>query len=234
MNTMIRAENVTKSFTLHLQGGVELPVLAGASIAADGGDCVILDGASGSGKSTLLRCLYANYRPDNGAVWVRHHGDWIDLASAQPRQVLAVRNATLGYVSQFLRAIPRVATLDLVAEPLRARGVDAEAARERAGSLLARLRIPERLWPLPPATFSGGEQQRVNIAHGFISERPVLLLDEPTASLDEANRDTVIELIGEARTRGAAIVGICHDRAVRDAVATDLYDMDQVQARSAA
>jgi alpha-D-ribose 1-methylphosphonate 5-triphosphate synthase subunit PhnL len=232
--TMIRAEQINKTFTLHLQGGVQLPVLTGASLAAAAGDCVILDGASGSGKSTLLRCLFANYRPDAGAVHVRHDGAWIDLARAEPREILAVRRTTLGYVSQFLRAIPRVAAIELVAEPLRARGVDDDTARERAGALLTRLRVPERLWSLPPATFSGGEQQRVNIARGFISERPVLLLDEPTASLDEANRDTVIELINEARARGAAIVGICHDRVVRQAVATRLYDMTQAQPRSAA
>ncbi len=232
--TMIQAENVFKTFTLHLQGGLRLPVLAGASLAAAAGDCVILDGPSGSGKSTLLRCLFANYRPDGGAVWVRHDGAWVDLARAEPRQVLEVRRTTLGYVSQFLRAIPRVATLELVAEPLRARGVEADTARQRAGELLERLRIPSRLWALPPATFSGGEQQRVNIARGFISERPVLLLDEPTASLDEANRDTVTELITEARSRGAAIVGICHDRAVRQAVASHRYDMTQAQPRSAA
>ena len=102
-----------------------------------------------------------------------------------------VRRDTIGYVSQFLRTVPRVSALDVVAEPLVARGVDRDAARDRARELLARLNLPERLWALPPATFSGGEQQRVNIARGFITDHPILLLDEPTASLDANNREVV-------------------------------------------
>ncbi|MGR3582095.1 MAG: ATP-binding cassette domain-containing protein, partial [Sagittula sp.] len=120
-----------------------------------------------------------------------------------------------GYVSQFLRVVPRVPTLDVVAEPLRAVGVDETAARARAAELLARLNIPETLWPLSPTTFSGGEQQRVNIARGFAHAYPALLLDEPTASLDAVNRAVVLELIEAAKARGAAIVGIFHDEAAR-------------------
>ena len=186
-----------------------------------------LTGHSGSGKSSLLRCLYGNYAASSGDVLIQHQGQWVSLSQAPPREVFEVRRRTLGYVSQFLRVIPRISSLDIVAEPLRRLGVSAPEARVQAAQWLQRLNLPERLWHLPPATFSGGEQQRVNIAHGMIAVAPVLLLDEPTASLDADNRQVVVELIGEARARGAAIVGIFHDDEVRDAVATRCYNVEQ-------
>ncbi len=222
---MIRVEALSKTYVLHTQGGIEIPVFADAALTVAAGECVTLHGPSGTGKSTLLRCLYGNCKPDAGAIHVRHGGDSVDIASAAPRVVLDVRRRTLGYVSQFLRAIPRVPALDVVAEPLRALGVPVEAARARAGDLLARLRIPERLWALAPATFSGGEQQRVNIARGFAANYPILLLDEPTASLDQKNRAVVIALIAEAKAAGAALVGVFHDDEVREAVSTRIHLM---------
>jgi alpha-D-ribose 1-methylphosphonate 5-triphosphate synthase subunit PhnL len=216
----LRAIGLHKGFTLHNQGGLERPVLAGIDLTLAAGECVVLNGPSGVGKSTLLRVLYGNYLVQHGHILVRHLGQLVDMAAVPPRVVLDVRRRTMGFVSQFLRVIPRVATLELVAEPLRRLGVDPATARERAAALLDRLAIPRRLWNLPPATFSGGEQQRVNIARGLIAEHPILLLDEPTAALDVANRDAVIELIEAARQRGTAIIGIFHDRAMREAVAT--------------
>jgi alpha-D-ribose 1-methylphosphonate 5-triphosphate synthase subunit PhnL len=149
----------------------------------------------------------------------------VDMTGAPSQTLLQIRRETIGYVSQFLRVIPRVSALDVVAQPLRERGVDEHRAHQKAGELLERLHIPERLWSLPPGTFSGGEQQRVNIARGFIVDYPVLLLDEPTASLDQRNAATVVELIQEARSRGTAVVGIFHDAEVRDAVADHIYDI---------
>jgi alpha-D-ribose 1-methylphosphonate 5-triphosphate synthase subunit PhnL len=227
---LLKVEALAKTFVLHTQGGVRLPVFADVDLTVSAGECVVLAGASGSGKSTLLRSLYANYLPDAGHIWVRHEGAWIDMVAAEPRAVLDVRRKTMGYVSQFLRVIPRVATLDIVAEPLLAQGVAEGAATDRARAMLARLALPERLWTVPPATFSGGEQQRVNIARSFVRSYPILLLDEPTASLDAANRDTVVELINDARTEGSAIVAICHDAPVRAAIATRLFDVTEFRA----
>lgn len=225
----IDVRNLAKNFTLHLQGGMQLPILANVDLQVNAGECVVLHAPSGAGKSTLLRCLYANYRTSSGSVKVRHADAWVDLASATAREIHAVRHATLGFVTQFLRVIPRIATLDLVAEPLRARGVPALEARERAAAMLARLGIAQRLWDVPPATFSGGEQQRVNIARTLICDYPILLLDEPTASLDESNRDTVIAMIDEARAKGVAIVAIFHDKYLRDALATRIFPIPPVQ-----
>jgi alpha-D-ribose 1-methylphosphonate 5-triphosphate synthase subunit PhnL len=218
---MIRVEDLGKSFTLHNQGGAVLPVMKGAALAVAAGECVGLVGASGAGKSTLMRAIYGNYLADGGRILV----GGVDIAAAEPRRILALRRDTLGYVSQFLRVVPRVPALDVVAEPLRALGVDAAVARERAAGLLTRLNLPERLWSLSPTTFSGGEQQRVNIARGMAHPYPALLLDEPTASLDAANREVVLQLIDEAKARGAAILGIFHDEGARTRLCNRLVDV---------
>ena len=230
MEPVLDIRGLAKSFTLHNQGGVTLPVLGAVDLTILPGECVALNGRSGTGKSTLLRTLYGNYRVGSGQVWVRHGESRLDLAEASPRQIIELRRRTIGYVSQFLHVIPRVAAIDIVAEPMRARGLDVLTALERAAGLLARLNVPERLWPLAPATFSGGEQQRINIARGFAVEYPILLLDEPTASLDGDNRAAVLGLIDEVLARGTAIVGIFHDAEVRDRVATRLYDMTEAKA----
>ena len=225
MTAMIDISNAEKTFTMHLQGGVELPVVRGVSFHVKPGECVVLSGPSGAGKSSILKMIFGNYRCDGGRIGIRHNGTVIDLATAEPRQVLSVRRSTIGYVSQFLRAVPRVATIDVVAEPLIANGMARAEARERAGALLHRLNIPERLWALPPSTFSGGEQQRVNIARGFISDLPILLLDEPTASLDTANRAVVVELIDKKKRRGVAMVAIVHDDEIRHLIADRIVDV---------
>ncbi|KPQ06114.1 MAG: alpha-D-ribose 1-methylphosphonate 5-triphosphate synthase subunit PhnL [Rhodobacteraceae bacterium HLUCCA12] len=223
---MITVDKVSKGFTLHNQGGVSLTVMRGASLSVAPGECVGLIGASGSGKSTLMRMIWGNYRTDGGSIRV---GD-VEVARAEPRRIIALRRGTLGYVSQFLRVVPRVPTLDVVAEPLRDLGMDAATARTRAAAMLTRLNIPERLWSLSPTTFSGGEQQRVNIARGFIHGWPALLLDEPTASLDAGNRAVVLELIREARDRGAAILGIFHDEDARAQVCDRVVDVTRFSA----
>lgn len=211
---MIELVDVSKSFTLHNQGGAAIPVVKGASLKVEPGECVALTGPSGAGKSTLMRVIYGNYLAATGQVLVAG----LDVARAEPRQILLLRRDTLGYVSQFLRVVPRVPTLDVVAEPLLAVGCDRQVAMDRAAGLLKRLNIPERLWTLSPTTFSGGEKQRVNIARGFAHEYPAMLLDEPTASLDAQNRETVLSLIEEAKNKGVTIVGIFHDLDARERV----------------
>jgi alpha-D-ribose 1-methylphosphonate 5-triphosphate synthase subunit PhnL len=229
---MLQLKKVTKKFTLHHQHGAQLNVLNAVDMTVSKGECVVLDGPSGMGKSTLLKLIYANYRASSGEIEVlQADGSTLELTKADPRELVRMRRYTVGYVSQFLRVIPRVSALDVVAEPLIedvAHDIAAiEEAREIARALLTRLRIPESLWELPPATFSGGEQQRINIARNMIKPRPILLLDEPTASLDAANTQTVIDLIQEALARGAALVGIFHDTHVGKAVATRHVDVTQ-------
>ena len=227
---LIIVEDLAKTFVLHNAESAVIPVFQDLKLEVAGGECVVLAGESGVGKSTLMRSIFGNYLPTEGAVRVLHDGQYVDITRASPHEVLDVRRRTLGYVSQFLRVIPRIPTLQLVMEPLLENGVAETEARDRACELLSALRLPEAHWELPPATFSGGEQQRVNIARSFIRKYPVMLLDEPTASLDAENRAIVVRLIKEALSEGAAMIGIFHDHDVRDAVATRLFEVSQFKA----
>jgi len=227
---LIVVHDLAKTFVLHNADSAAIPVFDQLRLEVGPGECVVLAGESGVGKSTLMRAIYGNYLPTAGSVQVLHDGAYVDITRALPHEVIDVRRRTLGYVSQFLRVIPRISTLQLVTEPLLENGVDPEAARARAEALLTALRLPRAHWDLPPATFSGGEQQRVNIARSFIRNYPVLLLDEPTASLDAENRAIVVGLIREALAAGAAMIGIFHDHDVRDAVATRLFSVTDFKA----
>jgi alpha-D-ribose 1-methylphosphonate 5-triphosphate synthase subunit PhnL len=233
MQPLVQLDGVSKTFTLHLRGGARLGIVSDVSFAARPGECVVLGGPSGVGKSSILKMIYGNYRCDRGAIWIREGADLVDIARAGPRRVMSLRRDVMGYVSQFLRVIPRVCALDIVIVAGRESGLDPDLAKARARELLARLHVPERLWAVPPATFSGGEQQRVNIARGLIADRPVLLLDEPTASLDAENRAVVVELIGRKKAAGVAIIGIFHDEDVREAVASHVVDVTQFAAKAA-
>jgi alpha-D-ribose 1-methylphosphonate 5-triphosphate synthase subunit PhnL len=222
---VLAVSGLTKGFTLHLHGGKKLAIIEDVAFEVFPGECVVLGGPSGAGKSSVLKMIYGNYLAGAGAIMVVHDGERVDLAAADTRTILAVRRRTMGYVSQFLRVIPRVAALDIVAEPALAAGLSLAASRDRAAGLLTLLKLPERLWSLPPATFSGGEQQRVNIARGFAGDHAILILDEPTASLDAANRDAVLALISTRKAEGTAFVGIFHDHEVRDRVADRIIDI---------
>lgn len=217
--------DVAKTFVMHLQGGLRLPVLRDVNFVAEPGQCIALTGPSGAGKSSILKLIYGNYKCDAGHILVSADDETVDIASAAPRAILAVRQRALGYVTQFLRAVPRVSALDIVAEPLIDKGVGRDDATARAAMMLRRFNVPERLWSLPPATFSGGEQQRINLARGLLPEHPILLLDEPTASLDANNRAVVVDIVRERKQQGTAIVAIVHDDAVRQAIADVSVDV---------
>ena len=223
---MFEIAHLSKTFHLHTQQQAEIPVVRDVGFAVCPGECVALTGESGSGKSTVLRLIYGNYLARTGSISV----GGTEIVAADPRTILELRRTTLGYVTQFLRVLPRVPATRVVAEPMIEAGHEAAAADTHARNLLRRLRIPETLWDLSPLTFSGGEQQRVNIARGFAYEYPALLLDEPTASLDAANRQTVLEMIEAAKQRGCAIIGIFHDQAAREAVCDREIDVSQFAA----
>ena len=222
---LIRLDNVAKTFTMHLRGGARLPVVENVKLDVRSGECVVLGGPSGVGKSSILKMIYGNYRTGQGRVLVRSEAAWVNVAEASPRRVLELRATTIGYVSQFLRTIPRISALEIVTTAAHLETTTREDAERRARVLLEKLNVPERLWGLAPATFSGGEQQRINIACGFAADRPIMLLDEPTASLDGANRSVVIELIEQCKQRGAAILGIFHDDDVRERVVDRVIDV---------
>jgi alpha-D-ribose 1-methylphosphonate 5-triphosphate synthase subunit PhnL len=228
MNYALDLVDVKKSFTLHLQGGLHLPVVAGVNFTVQPGECVALAGPSGCGKSSILKMIFGGYRCDSGRILMWDGDHIVDIAAASPRTIIAMRLRAMSYVSQFLRAVPRVATIDVVAQTLER--AEPDEARARAAALLRRLNIPDRLMAVPPATFSGGEQQRVNIARGFLPDRPVLLLDEPTASLDSENRAAVVDLVAEKKRCGVAVVAIIHDKEVRNALADQIVDVTRFAA----
>lgn len=225
MSSVLEVQGLAKSFTMHHQHGAVLNILQDLSFTVMPGECLVLHGRSGAGKSTLLRTLYGNYLPQIGSIKLRHEDEMVEMVGAEPRQILDIRRRSMGYVSQFLRVIPRVSCLNVVMEPALQRGIAYERAKTRAQELLQRLSIPERLWPLAPGTFSGGEQQRVNIARSFMVAWPLLLLDEPTASLDDTNSAVVLELIAEAKAQGSALLAISHEQSTRDAMADRYLDM---------
>jgi alpha-D-ribose 1-methylphosphonate 5-triphosphate synthase subunit PhnL len=233
-NPVMRVEAIAKGFTLHLHGGTELPVVSGVSFEVAPGECLVLGGPSGAGKSSILKMLYGNYGTDAGQILIQHHDEMLDLAAAAPRVIIDIRRHTLGYVSQFLRVIPRVSALDLIAAAAVAAGDDLAEAQHRAAGLLSTLNVPERLWSLPPATFSGGEQQRINIARGFAGKHRILILDEPTASLDAINREAFIGLMEARKADGTAFIGIFHDDEVRRRVANRIIDVTTYRAAEAA
>jgi alpha-D-ribose 1-methylphosphonate 5-triphosphate synthase subunit PhnL len=226
---VLSVKNLKKNFILHNQNSIELPVFSNISFSLRKGECLVLVGPSGAGKSTLLRSIYGNYLTTSGEINVYHDQSWINLVETSPNIILDIRKKTLGYVSQFLRVIPRISTLDLVTEPLLGKGDTKANSINQAKDILTKLAVPENLWDLPPATFSGGEQQRVNIAITLVRQFPILLLDEPTASLDAKNKQAVIDLIIHEKKKGTAIIGIFHDENVRDALGTTFFDIEKAK-----
>ena len=221
---MIQIKNLNKSFQLYNQNDTNINVFKNINFRVNKGEVVALTGNSGTGKSTLLKLIYGSYVISKGDVLISD----INIRKSSPRDILKLRKNKLGYVSQFLRVVPRVPTIDVVIEPLLEIGCEKKIALKKAQEILERLNIPKNLWNLSPLTFSGGEQQRVNIARGFIHNYPYLLLDEPTASLDQNNKNVVLDLIEKAKINGSAIIGIFHDETARNKVATREVNLENL------
>ena len=221
---MIQIKNLNKSFQLYNQNNTNINVFKNINFRVNKGEVVALTGNSGTGKSTLLKLIYGSYVISKGDVLISD----INIKKSSPRDILKLRKNKLGYVSQFLRVVPRVPTIDVVIEPLLEIGCEKKIALKKAQEILERLNIPKNLWNLSPLTFSGGEQQRVNIARGFIHNYPYLLLDEPTASLDQNNKNVVLDLIEKAKINGSAIIGIFHDETARNKVATREVNLENL------
>ena len=231
MDLILNIIKISKDFVFHHQEGTKISVLENFSMAFFSGQTTLLTGPSGSGKSTLLRMIYAGYRIPKGNILVRHQHEMVDMATALPSLIYDIRRHTIGYVSQFLRVIPRVSALDTVIEPLIARRMEPRKAEQRGRQILERLNIPENLWHLSATTFSGGEQQRINLARGFAAPYPILLLDEPTASLDPENRNTVMALIHEALQAGTCVIGIFHNPLDQKEIPGRIIDMSLTSCR---
>jgi len=213
METILHVEGLRKEFHLHILNNKRIAALGRVSLEMKRGEIIGLTGKSGAGKSTLMKCIYRTYLPSEGSSiqFYTSGGQWIDLATATEHEVLTVRRTDMTYCSQFLQAIPRVPALEVVAEGLISRGRPREEALDEARRCFTRLGLPEELWDAYPSTFSGGEQQRINIGRAIISRPRLLLVDEPTASLDQKAKDAVIDMVLELRDAGTSIIVITHD-----------------------
>ncbi|MBW4475093.1 MAG: phosphonate C-P lyase system protein PhnL [Stenomitos rutilans HA7619-LM2] len=204
-------KNLSKHFFLHEQGK-HIPSMQEVSLDVRAGKLTALTGPSGVGKSSLLKCIYRTYLPNAGIIdYCTDEGDWIDLVQANEREIIQLRRTEISFVTQFLHCLPRQSTIDVVAKPLFDLGIDRAEARIQAKGLLAEIHLPERLWEISPSTFSGGEKQRVNLARAMILRPRLLLLDEPTASLDRASVERVIQMIQSLKKAGTGILAIFHD-----------------------
>jgi alpha-D-ribose 1-methylphosphonate 5-triphosphate synthase subunit PhnL len=214
MNTILQINNLYKNFQLHAQNK-HIPSCAGVSLQVQAGQLTALVGPTGAGKSSVLKCVYRSYLPSAGQmIYTDSQGSNTDLAQASEHRMLELRQRDIGYVTQFLHCLPRRSALDVVCEPLIAQGTGRQTAHTRAAELLHQLQVPERLWGVPPATFSGGEKQRINLARGLISRPRLLLLDEPTASLDPITTQKVIDLLNAIKAEGVGMLAIFHDPAL--------------------
>ncbi len=209
---ILAVRGLSKRFELHIRGGLQVTALRGIDLDVERGEFIGLVGASGSGKSSLLKCLFRTYEPETGtAAYQLPDGSTVDLATADEHVILRLRRRNLGYVSQFLRVIPRVTVDRTVAMPLLDRGVQVEEAMQAARLMLERLNVGSDLFGSFPSLLSGGEQQRVNIARAAVARPDLLLLDEPTSALDSRNQAAVVSVLEELRTSGTTMLGAFHD-----------------------
>jgi alpha-D-ribose 1-methylphosphonate 5-triphosphate synthase subunit PhnL len=225
---VLEVQHLQKYFQLHLLDERIIQPLEEISFKAWAGRVFLIGGRSGLGKTTILKCIYRTYLPRGGQIWYNStEFGRIDLAAVSERTILKLREHELGYCSQFLKVLPRVSALDVAAEPLMRQGINREEARTEAAKWLKRLGIEESRWLAYPVTFSGGEQQRLNLIRAFIAAPRLLLLDEPTASLDAASKEIVLELISEAKAAGVTIVAVSHDLAAFTNLADDRYFLEK-------
>jgi alpha-D-ribose 1-methylphosphonate 5-triphosphate synthase subunit PhnL len=223
---------VQKTFVLHILHGKTVLGLDGVSFDIQRGAFAGIAGPSGSGKSSLLKCIFRTYRADAGSMrYQTADGRVVDLVTAPDAVVLELRAGEIAYVSQFLRPVPRVRALDLAARPLYRRGVSRQDAQERVAELFARLQLPRDLWDGYPVLFSGGEQQRVNLARALAAEPRLLLLDEPTSSLNPSLQREVVTLLQQARARGTTMIGVMHDMALLRELADVVLTLDRGRLR---
>jgi len=227
--TRLEVRNLNKTFQVHTQGSIEVKGFENINFEVKDGEFLSLFGPSGAGKSSILKTLFRTYTTTSGnIIFHRDNGSLIDLSNASESEILNLRKNELGYVSQFLQILPRISAVDVVSEQLIFKGESEEVSRTKAKEMLDYLSIREELFDLSPLTFSGGEQQRVNIAKGIIAPKSLLLLDEPTASLDKTNTMKVVEKLKELKTQGVAMVGIFHDLEAMKMISNKIYKLERV------
>jgi alpha-D-ribose 1-methylphosphonate 5-triphosphate synthase subunit PhnL len=225
----LELNGLEKNFTLRILNDKFIAALHNINLSIDQGEVVGLIGKSGSGKSTLMKCIYRTYLPSAGAIW--YHSALagpIDLAKAGDHEILHLRKQEITYCSQFLSVIPRVSALEVVASGLYGRNnLSGVSPLDLAADYLDRIELPKELWDAYPSTFSGGEQQRVNVARAIISNPRLLLIDEPTASLDHKTKNVVIDMILELKEKGTTVLVISHDSYTLERMCDRMVELQQ-------
>lgn len=230
---LLTVRELSKRFTLHLNERKELRGCDGVSFSLKPGEFMGIAGPSGAGKSTIIKCLYRTYLHSGGSIiYHTKDGREVDLAIAGEREIIKLRQEEISYVSQFLKVIPRVPAIDILAGELTRRGWASDTARERAAEYLGMMNIGRELWDTSPSTFSGGEQQRVNLAKALITQPRLLLLDEPTASLDSETKKIVMQALMQMKKQGTTIIGIFHDTEVMRRLVDRIFTMTAGRCKS--
>ena len=209
MTQVLEIDGLTKGFSLH-HLNKDIGAFADISFSVSAGEFVLLKGANGAGKSTLLRTLYRSYLPRAGEIRFHSRHGVVDLARAADVDIAHLRRTEIGFVTQFLTARPRVSAEAIVAEPLRLAGWASQDALDAARLALKTFGVKPDLWAAYPTTFSGGEQQKVNLARALILPQKLLMLDEPTASLDANARAALVARLQELKDEGTAMIGVFH------------------------
>ena len=222
---ILHVENYGKYFQLHEQNKI-IPSSHDVNLKVYPGQLTALTGPTGAGKSTVLKGIYRTYLPTRGRLLFRTRDNIeIDLAQVDEHRILELRRTDISFVTQFLHALPRQSTEDIVAQPLIRRGMNYSQALEAVHETLAAMNLPEALWSISPATFSGGEKQRVNLARGLVCRPRLLLLDEPTASLDPGTTEKIIELIENLKNEDVAMLAIFHQPELVERLADSVVNL---------
>jgi alpha-D-ribose 1-methylphosphonate 5-triphosphate synthase subunit PhnL len=224
----LEVRNLNKRFKMHILGKKEIIAFQDISFRLERGKFLGISGKSGYGKSSLIKCIYRNYDATSGDIYLYDQADQkINLTQISDIEMIEIRTRRMGYVSQFFQAIPRVSTMNIVIEPLIDRGWEKEKAVERAKALFQIFDIPRNLWDAFPSTFSGGEKQRLNLMKTLIDCPELLILDEPTASLDRGNREIILNIIQELKKQNITMIGIFHDPAELEMLSDEILSLDR-------
>ena len=227
MRHILEIQNLSKKFYLHEQER-QIKSCQNINFAVEKGGFIGIVGTSGAGKSTVLRCIYRTYLATSGSVWYDSLAfGKIDLVKAKEREIIQLRKAEIGYVSQFLSILPRTSARNYVINGAQEAGFSYAEASQKAEEMLRYFKLGENLWDLYPNTFSGGEKLRLNLAHAMVKAPRLLLLDEPTASLDNNTKILVKELLMKMKAEGTSMVGIFHDLEFMDGLCDKVFNISE-------
>jgi alpha-D-ribose 1-methylphosphonate 5-triphosphate synthase subunit PhnL len=224
---ILRIDNLSKDFYLH-NPGLEIKSCHAINLTLNKGEFIGIVGLSGAGKSTILKCINRSFLPTQGAIWYESEAfGRINLAAATEREILHLRRTEIGYVSQFLNVMPRTTAKEHVMNALIDMGADTGSAEADAKEMLSYFKLPDSLWDIYPTTLSGGERLRLNLAHAMVKKPRLLMLDEPTASLDSKTKILVRDMLQKLKGMETSMIGIFHDIEFMEGVCDKVFNISE-------